>query len=79
MAYEHKINSGSIFKNDYKQNPNQPDYKGQVNVDGVMKDIALWVKDGQKGKFFSVSIQEPYRKPDAQPQVTNTTEEDVPF
>lgn len=81
MAYEHKPNTGTIFKNTYKENPNQPDYKGEINVDGVLKEVALWIKDGKNGKFFSVQVQAPYKKPGDQPQqqVTNTTDEDIPF
>lgn len=62
---ETKANTGAIFKND-KKSDGAPDYKGSINVDGVMKDIALWLrtsKDGTK-KYFSVSISEPYRKPE---------------
>ena len=81
MAYEHKPNTGTIFKNTFKENSNQPDYKGEINVDGTLKEVALWIKDGKNGKFFSVQVQAPYQKPGAQPQqqVTNTTEEDIPF
>ncbi len=55
-------NKGIIFKNDYKEKETHPDYKGKINVDGTDKDIALWVKEGKKGKFFSVAISEPYKK-----------------
>jgi uncharacterized protein (DUF736 family) len=59
MAYEQKPNTGAIFKNDKKGNDKSPDYKGSINVDGKDLEIALWVKDSQKGeKFFSAKIQE---------------------
>jgi hypothetical protein len=49
-------------------------------VDGVEKEISLWVKEGAKGKFFSVQISEPYVKPD-QPAADNTPppDDDLPF
>lgn len=75
-------NRGAIFKNDYKTTDSHPEYKGKINVDGVDKEIALWVKKTKDGKsFFSVAISEPYVK-DAE-KVTNVTEvtegDDLPF
>lgn len=61
---ETKINTGSIFKNDKKSNDKQPDYNGKINVDGKEKQIALWIKEGKNGKYFSVAISEPYVKPE---------------
>ena len=58
--YELKENSVTIFKNE-KKSETHPDYKGQINVNGKLFDIALWVKDGKKGKFFSGKISEPYK------------------
>ena len=62
---ELKANEGVIFKNDRKTAENkQPEYKGQINCEGIIKDIALWVrksKDGSK-TFFSVKLDEPYNK-----------------
>jgi len=60
MSYDN-TNTGAIFKNDKKAD-NQPDYKGKINVKGEEFDIALWVKDGKNGKFFSAKISEPYKK-----------------
>ena len=66
---EIKENKGYIFKNDRKKNEMAPDYKGEINVDGVKKEIALWVKKNDKGSFFSVGISEPYKK-DPQPEAS---------
>jgi hypothetical protein len=60
MTYDN-TNTGAIFKNDKKAD-NQPDYKGKINVKGEEFEIALWVKDGKNGKFFSAKISEPYKK-----------------
>ena len=57
MSYTNKPGTGVIFKND-KKKETQPDYKGTINVDGKDLDIALWVKEGKKGKFFSAAIKE---------------------
>lgn len=59
---ELKQNKGVIFQNE-KKSENAPDWKGQINVDGKIKDIALWAKVAQDGikEYFSVSISEPYK------------------
>jgi len=57
-----KDNAVLIFKNDKKNGETHPDYKGQINVNGQNFDIALWVKEGKNGKFFSGKISEPYHK-----------------
>lgn len=59
--FKNKENSGAIFKNLKKANEKQPDYSGTVNVGGTDKQIALWIKDGAKGKFFSVQISEVWK------------------
>ena len=56
MAYEQRDNSGSLFKNTYKQKDNQPDYTGSGLIDGSEYRVSAWVKEGQRGKFFSLSF-----------------------
>lgn len=65
MSNYDNTNSGAIFKNEKKTAENQPDYKGKINVDGVDKEIALWVRTSKEGgkQFFSAKISEVY-KPD---------------
>ena len=74
---ENKTNTGAIFKNDKKTNPNQPDYRGKVNVNGKEMEIALWVKTSSAGNtYFTASFSEPYVAPQTQPVVSN---DDLPF
>ena len=65
--YEHKAGNGSLFRNSNKTpENNQPDYSGQIMLkDGKMQQIAGWVKDGQKGNFFSLKLSDPYVKEEA--------------
>lgn len=68
MAYELRDGSGNIFKNQYhEEGDSKPQYKGEVMWRGEKIEIALWVKEGQKGKFFSAKLQEPREKPATQP------------
>jgi uncharacterized protein (DUF736 family) len=66
MSYDN-TNTGAIFKNDKKAD-NHPDYKGKINVDGVDKEIALWVKTSKDGtkNFFSAKINAPFVKDEIQ-------------
>jgi uncharacterized protein (DUF736 family) len=67
MEYDN-TNRGAIFKNDRKEKDTHPDYRGKINVDGVDKEISLWVKQSKDGKsFFSASISEPYVKTESAP------------
>ena len=78
MAYEQKPGTGSIFKNQNKKEARHPDYKGLFkDVDGKEWSVALWVKEGQKGKFFSMGMSEPQPQQKSNPQVDNGN--DLPF
>lgn len=56
MAYEQRDNSGSSFKNDRKEKPTHPDYKGSAKIDGVDYWVSSWIKESANGvKFLSHS------------------------
>ena len=88
MAYTYQEGNINVFKNDRKQEgDNLPQYTGKCMIDGKMKDISLWVKDGTKGKFFSGKIKPEYIKPSEQSQeqkedaaiIKDDTEDLMPF
>lgn len=54
MSYD---NSGILFKNDRKTESKHPDYNGSINVGGVEYWLSAWIKEGQKGKFMSLSVK----------------------
>ena len=66
--YEHKPNRGTIWKNDFKETDNQPDYKGDClieNPDGTTQnlDMSAWINETSNGKkYLSFQFQEPYVK-----------------
>jgi len=58
MAYEMREGSGSLFVNDYKEKPSQPDYKGEALLDGKVIKIVAWEKSTVGGKaFFGLSLE----------------------
>lgn len=82
MAFEQRDMSGSLFKNDKRQNDKQPEYKGDCLIDGVAYWISAWVKDGKNGKFFSFAFKPKEqgggnKKPS--PNYQPDTQDDVPF
>lgn len=82
MAYELKDGFGQLFKNDNKSADNQPDYKGTMKTpNGEELEIGAWIKEGAKGKFFSLKISPKFVKEEKPSQSTNEVKYDdtLPF
>lgn len=70
MSYETKPNKGALFKNDRKQKEEDAAYTGTMNIEGNEFYINAWVKEGAKGKYFSLSFK---------PKLPKQTTSDAPF
>ena len=87
MTQYDNTNRGALFKNTRKDSDNHPDYNGSINVDGVEYWLSAWVKEGAKGKFFSLSVkpkEQPAPKPQAKAPAKASSgfddmDEDLPF
>jgi hypothetical protein len=57
MAFEHKDNTGSLFRNERREKDTHPTHQGQAKIDGLEYWVSAWVKEGAKGKFFSMAFK----------------------
>jgi formylmethanofuran dehydrogenase subunit D len=79
MAYEQKLNQGSLFKAD-KKTDKHPDLTGTIKLNDGDYFISAWKKTGQKGEYLSLSV----KKKEAQTQQAEqpkykVTQNDLPF
>lgn len=75
-------NSGALFRNDRKETDKHPDYRGEINVDGVDYWISSWLKTSSKGtKFMSLAVTPKEDKPSkpAKPSKQLDDDQDIPF
>lgn len=84
MEYDN-TNRGVLFRNDKKQTDKQPDFRGEINIEGEDRWLSAWVKESKEGKkYFSISSQRKEGEPSksgAKPRQAETIEfaEDIPF
>lgn len=87
MSYVQKEGQGSLFRNDKSGNESRPDYRGSITVNGVEYELAAWIKEGNKGKFMSISAkpkqdrpqQESRRQPPKPASGFDDMDDDIPF
>ena len=61
--FEQRDNSGTLWKNDNRESEKHPNAKGSALIDGVEYWVSAWTKEGQKGKFQSLSFERKDAKP----------------
>lgn len=57
MPFEQRDNSGAIFKNEKKTSENHPHMTGTAMIGGVKYYVSAWTKEGNKGRFQSLSFK----------------------
>lgn len=81
MEYDDS-NSGALFKNDKGDNPNRPDYKGTINVNGKAHWLSAWLKTSKAGKnYMSLEVQpkDEQAAPAAASSGGGSDTDDIPF
>ena len=90
MAEYDNTNRGALFKNTRKEKDTNPDYNGSINIEGKEYWLSGWIKDGSKGKFFSLSVKEKEgqqqqrsqsqrQAPSAADTFSDFADDDIPF
>jgi uncharacterized protein (DUF736 family) len=73
---DNKPNTGALFKNQYKESDNHPDYTGPfTGPNGEDMQIAAWMNKTKDGmQYMSLSVSE--KKQKSEPA---QTQDDLPF
>lgn len=81
MAFEIRPGQGTFHRNKQKdEGSSQPDYRGDLNIAGVMYELGGWLKDGKSGKWMSLSVKpkEQREQAPAKPSAPAPSDE-IPF
>lgn len=65
MEQRDNKNRGALWPNDKKSQQNHPDYRGQVDVEGVKYWVSAWAGNGSNPKAPALSFS--IKKADAAP------------
>jgi hypothetical protein len=57
MAFETREGQGALFVNDRKETEQQPDYRGNVRIAGVLYRLSGWRRDSNGKRWLSLAIQ----------------------
>jgi len=80
---EKRDNTGVLFKNDRKEEPKHPDYKGSLIVGGQEYWLSAWIKEGKSGKFMGLALspKEVQEKPSERSKSSGFDDmaDDLPF
>jgi hypothetical protein len=82
MSYDN-TNKGALFKNDKGGNEKRPDYRGDLNVDGVEYRLSAWIKKSKGGmNYMSLSVEQKdgqsKKSPPVQIPVEDFVDDDLP-
>lgn len=73
-GYQQRDMTGSLFKNEKKEQDNHPDYKGDCLIDGQAYWMSAWLKTSESGRkwmSFSFKAKESAQKTPSAPPKTH--------
>lgn len=81
---ERRDNSGTLGANKRREKDSHPTHTGRCVIDGKEFWISAWVKEGNDGRFFSLSFkpkeaQEPRARPAGVQPADTGFDDDIPF
>lgn len=87
MAFEHKIDSGSIFRNDDRETENHPHYNGSAKIassSGTIDQywVSGWINETKSGdKYMSLKfkIKDDNKPKTKRPSLEEEFDGDIPF
>ena len=87
MPFETREGQGALFTNDRKEpGSQQPDYRGNLRIGGVLYRISGWRKDSSGKRWLSLNIQPDQRQEATQKTAENAKpgtdpefDDDIPF
>ncbi len=84
MSDYDNTNTGALYKNDKEGNEKRPDYKGTVDVEGVVYNVSSWIRTSKGGqKYMSLKLEKKEggsaKKAAPQKQSAADMDDDIPF
>jgi hypothetical protein len=80
MSDYDNTNTGALFKNDKEGNEKRPDYKGTVDVEGVVYNVSSWIRTSKGGvKFMSLVLEKKEGGAKKAAPKQQSIDEDIPF
>jgi hypothetical protein len=77
------VGNGVLLRNDRREKPSHPEFKGEATIEGKKYWVAAWVKEKDGKKFFSLAFRpkgEPVKtKPAVSGRFDAPLEDFVPF
>ena len=73
--------NGALFKNDKKEKPSHPDYKGDATIKGRKFWVSAWIRTSEKSgqKYMSLAFREAEQQAAAKPKPVAVADADIPF
>ena len=62
------VGAGALFRNDRKEKPSQPDYRGDITILGEKYLLAGWIKEGKRGKYLNIVARPDEQEREQAPQ-----------